>query len=190
MTCSGHADGKGSAHCSQCRITGCGGCLELVHGRYFCTNCLLETLDRVESDAVQENAEVDLHDVVFEARRRSRRNWILTGVASIVAVPGMFGTIISDPGIPLAIRPVLAPVCSIGIAYLIWAALWGIPVTWRWWKGLFRGTSFFIVSSPFGWAFLAGAFFTIPLYFGYLYGVFGGAIHEYRKNRRIAATAL
>ena len=127
----------------------------------------------------------------LEAKRRIRRNWILTGVFSVVCVPGAVSVVIEDNSpIPAALKLLAAPVAGIVAAYLVWAALWGIPAVWKWWKGLFEGSSALIFSSAFGWLILAVGFFVIPLYFGYGYGVFGGAIYEYRKNRKIAGGAL
>lgn len=190
MTCAGHADGTGQVRCSQCNVVGCAGCLELVHGHYLCTDCLVATLDRSQLDAEEQSAAIELHTAASEAKRRTRRNWILTGVGSLFVFPGTFGMVLSEPGVPAVLKPIAAPVCAIACCYLLWAALWGIPAVWRWWKGLFRGASLIVFSTPFGWLLMTVGFFIIPLYFGYMYGVFGGAIHEYRKNRRITATAL
>jgi hypothetical protein len=72
-------------------------------------------------------------------------------------------------------------------AYIAWALFWGVPPVWRGWCGLFRNGGCFIFTTPIGWLILLLAFFYIPLVGGYIYGVFGGAIYEFFKCRRVAA---
>jgi hypothetical protein len=187
MSCSGHADGTTSACCSRCAKPGCPGCLEQVDDSFFCTDCLLEKLESAEAEAYTREAEAEAQTETLQARARIKRNWILTGVISLIAVPGLIGAIVEDPTVPSGLKPFAIPVVGAAGAYLAWAALWGIPAAWRWWKGLFDGVGAFILATPFGWLLLLVTFFTIPLYFGYLYGVFGGAIYEYRKTRKVAA---
>jgi hypothetical protein len=159
----------------------------LVEGAFYCTDCLLLRLQGAESEAYEMEEEAAAQDLQGEARRRIRRNWILTGLFSLVGVPAMTSLFTDDKTIPLAVKVLAVPVAGIAAVYLIWASLWGIPAAWRWWKGLFEGTSAVIFASGFGWILLAVGFFVIPLEFGYMYGVFGGAIYEYRKARRIAS---
>jgi hypothetical protein len=72
-------------------------------------------------------------------------------------------------------------------AYVAWALFWGVPPVWRGWCGLFRNVGCFIFTTPIGWLILLLAFFYIPLVGGYIYGMFGGAIYEFLKCRRVAA---
>ncbi len=190
MPCSGHRDGIASERCSKCASLGCPECLERVDGVFYCTNCLLRRLYEAESEAYDLETTTGLRDVQLEAKRRVRRNWILTGIFSVVGIPAAASMVIEDNSFPAALKFLAAPVAGIVAAYLVWAALWGIPAAWTWWKGLFEGFSALIFSSAFGWLVLAVSFFVVPLYLGYLYGVFGGAIYEYRKNRRIAGGAV
>ncbi len=74
-----------------------------------------------------------------------------------------------------------------GGGYLAWSAYWGIPAAWRWWRGLFYRIGCILIANPLTWVFLLVSFFVVPLYFGYLYGVFGGALYEYRKAKALAA---
>lgn len=190
MSCSGHRDGIASERCSKCASPGCPECLERVDGAFYCTNCLVRKLQEAESEASDLETATAVRDVQLEAKRRVRRNWILTGIFSLVGVPAAANMVIEDNTFPAALKFLVAPVAGIVAAYLVWAALWGIPAAWTWWKGIFEGFSALIFSSAFGWLILAVSFFVIPLYLGYLYGVFGGAINEYRKTRRIAGGAL
>jgi hypothetical protein len=190
MACIGHRDGTASVSCSTCASPGCPECLEQVDNSFYCTNCLLQRLQEAEFEAYEAETTTLVRDSRLEAKRRVRRNWILTAIASVVIVPAVAGVVIEDDSFPSALKFVAGPIAGILAAYVLWAALWGIPAAWRWWKGLFAGTSALIVSSEFGWLLLAVSFFFIPIYFGYLYGVFGGAIYEYRKNLKIAAGLL
>lgn len=81
-----------------------------------------------------------------------------------------------------AAAPVLTAILG---AYVAWALFWGVPPVWRGWCGLFRNV--FIFSTPRGWFILLLLFFYIPLVGGYFYGMFGGAIYEFLKCRRLAA---
>jgi len=147
---------------------------------------LLQKLETAESEAYEVEAAAYSRDLQGEAIRRIRRNWILTGLFSLVGVPAMVSLFADDNTIPAALKLFAVPVAGIAAIYLIWASLWGIPAAWRWWKGLFENSSVLIFSSGLGWIILAVGFLVIPLEFGYAYGVFGGAIYEYRKTRRIA----
>lgn len=71
-------------------------------------------------------------------------------------------------------------------SYIAWALYWGVPPVWRGWCGLFRNMGCFIFTTPIGWLILLVAFFYIPLVGGYIYGVFGGAIYEFLKCRRLS----
>lgn len=186
MVCDGHKDGIAPERCCRCAVPGCPHCLELVTDDFYCTNCLLQELHQAEFEADDRDTKAAVRNVELEARRRLRRNWILTAAFSLVGVPAAASMVIEDSTFPAVLKPLAAPAAGIVAAYLVWAALWGIPAAWNWWRGLFEGFSALILSSAFGWLILAVTFFVIPVYFGYLYGVFGGAIYEYRKNRRIA----
>lgn len=186
MSCSGHQSGTAPAACSGCGAPGCSKCFEQVGDSLFCTDCLLKNLEGAESEAYEMETAATVQDLQGEAKRRIRRNWILTGLFSLVGVPAMTSLFTDDKTISLAVKVFAVPVSGIAAVYLIWASLWGIPVVWRWWKGLFEGKSVVIFSSGMGWLIMIVGFFVIPLEFGYMYGVFGGAIYEYRKTRRIA----
>jgi len=165
-------------------------CLERIDGVFYCTNCLLRRLHEVECEVYYSQTTEAARDAQLEAKRRVRRNWILTGTLSLFAVPAAVNSVIEDNAFPSALKFLAVPAVAIVVPYLIWAALWGIPAAWKWWKGLFEGFSAVIFSSAFGWLILAVSFFVIPIELGYLYGVFGGAINEYRKSVRVAAGAV
>lgn len=189
MACPGHGEGTGTVRCASCNKLGCEACFEFVGGAFLCTDCLVERLQQVEVATEQRNDEIESRAMVAEARGRIRRNWILTGISSLLIVPAMIDLIGHDPAVPSALKLIVGPLAGVTAAYLLWSALWGIPAAWRWWRNLFRGFSFVVFSSPFGWLVLAVSFFVIPLYLGYLYGVFGGAVHEYIKARKLARNA-
>lgn len=190
MRCAGHADGTGTVCCTVCNTPGCAGCFEEVEGVFYCTDCLLRRLQTVETEVVDTELATELHDVQAEAKRRIRRNWILTAVFSLIGIPAMMKLFTSGSDVPTVAKVLGIPGSCVLAPYLIWASLWGIPAAWRWWKGLFRDTSAFIFTSGFGWVLLAVGFLVIPLEFGYAYGVFGGAVYEYRNTKRIAAGAV
>ncbi|HUZ93591.1 MAG TPA: hypothetical protein VMU57_01620 [Edaphobacter sp.] len=186
MRCAGHLDGTGTAACGGCGSPGCEACFEQVGGAFYCTDCLLKRLQKVETETTEADLATETRNLREEAKRRIRRNWILTAAFSVLGVPAMIGLFAGDPSVPPAVKAFAVPISGIAAVYLIWASLWGIPAAWRWWKGLFENSSALVFTSGLGWIILAVSFFIIPLEFGYAYGVFGGAIYEYRKTKRIA----
>jgi hypothetical protein len=82
-------------------------------------------------------------------------------------------------------RPLIAVFVPSAVAYLVWSTLWGVRAAWTWWRGVFANSSFFAFGSSMLWLFLAVSFFTLPFFFGYLYGVLGGGIYEYRKAKAL-----
>ncbi len=190
MPCSGHRDGVASEQCSRCATPGCPECLEQIDGFFYCTDCLVWRLGEAESEAYDLEITTSVQNAQHEAQRRIRRIWILTGALSAVCVPAMANLVVEHKAMPAAVKLLAAPAAGIAAAYLVWAALWGMTAAWKWWKGIFEGFSALIFSSALGWLVLAVSFFVVPVYLGYLYGVLGGAIYEYRKTRRIAGGAL
>ncbi len=102
--------------------------------------------------------------------------------------------VLDDRSIPEAAKIPLAPLAGIWFVYLLWSAVWGIPTTWNWWRATLskvgEGWGCILFANPLTWLILLVAFCTIPLYLGYMWGVFGGAIYLYLKNRRIARGAF
>lgn len=129
-------------------------------------------------------------DTQDAARRRIRRNWVLTGIFGIIAGLLLASSLAEEPGVPSALRPLIVPLGGLAAIYLVWAGLWGIPAAWAWWRGLFEKVGLVFLGNPFVLLVLVVSFFVVPLYFGYLYGVFGGAIYEYQKCRRLAQASL
>jgi hypothetical protein len=161
-----------------------------VDSAFYCTNCLLHSLQEFEHASYRLERRTSMREAQLQAARRIRRNWILTGMFSLVAAPAMVGLVTEGSDWPEGLTVAAGCAAAIAGCYLVWAALWGIPVAWRWWRGLFAGFSGFIVTSPFGWLVLIAGFFVVPLHGGYLYGVFGGAINEYRKSRELVRTTV
>lgn len=189
MLCPGHQDGAGPLTCCNCGTPGCSGCFEQINGSPYCTDCLLKRLEGAEAQFRHERLAAEVCDVQGEAKRRIRRNWILTCLFSLVGIPGAISTITSDNTLSASAKTLISPVAALTAVYLIWASLWGIPAAWRWWKHLFSNKAGIVFASGFGWLLLLVGFFVIPLEFGYMYGVFGGAIYEYRKAKMISQDA-
>lgn len=186
ISCTGHGTGSGVVPCSGCAAPGCPRCFEQIGDALYCTGCLLRKLQTAESEACEMEVASAIHDLRATAARRIRRNWILTGLFSVVGVPAMAGMIADDRTISAAGKFFGAPIAGLAAIYLIWASLWGIPAVWNWWKNLFRDSSAAVSASGMGWLLMIVGFFMIPLEFGYLYGAFGGGFYEYRKARRLA----
>lgn len=75
------------------------------------------------------------------------------------------------------------------VTYTVWAAFWGVPVAWRWWRALGRALDrvpgarwwrpVFPLSLP-----AYGFLYLIVLSVGLGYGWWGGAFYEYARRRR------
>ncbi len=185
MQCGGHTNGGGTVVCGSCGSAGCAACFEEVEDVFYCTDCLLRRLEAVGIEAGETERANEIHDIRSEAIRRIRRNRLLTTAGLIVIALGVIDQFATDPSMSAPGKLFAVPALTIALTYLLWAFLWGVPAAWNWWKDLFENSSWLILESSMGWLVLAVGFFVIPIYFGYLYGVFGGAVYEYRKAKNL-----
>lgn len=186
MRCSTHSSREATATCARCNTQGCSECLNDVGGGLLCLACMTLRLTEAEAEIDNQAFQSQVIETQDAATRRIRRNWVLTGVFGIIAGLLLAASLAEDPGVPSALRPLIVPLGGVAGIYLVWAALWGVPAAWTWWRGLFHKPGIVFLESPFVLLVLVVSFFVVPLSFGYLYGVFGGAIHEYRKCRIVA----
>ena len=189
MKCFYHAEKDAVGTCSQCGKATCRECVEDVGGALLCKGCMVLKLQEYREQKEERAASTQLTREV--AGRKIRTSKILFGVAAILGflVGGAeaFASL-SDPKAPPFVAFLgIVPLGSVFVGYLVWSCYWGIPAIWRRWWGMFRRIGCFLIINPVIWLILVVALFEIPLFIGYMYGVFGGAIYEYRKCRRIAA---
>ncbi|HET6347768.1 MAG TPA: hypothetical protein VFH88_01665 [Candidatus Krumholzibacteria bacterium] len=76
-------------------------------------------------------------------------------------------------------------------AYIFWAAFWGVPVVWEWWRRVARGA---MPESAARWLrrliplnlIVYLWFYCAILAVGTVYGTFGGGLWQYVKARNLA----
>lgn len=101
------------------------------------------------------------------ARRKITIGWVL---AIITAIGALFA-VANELSKPQGDRDIIAVIFI--APYMVWSIYWGVPVVWR---GLVEKFGSLLPAIP------------VVLFVGYIYGALGGAIYQYIKHRRIAAT--
>src|SRR5260370_15349683 len=112
MPCFGHENGIASEQCLRCASPGCLNCLERIDGVFYCTNCLLRRLQEVEVEVYRSQATEAAKDAQLEAKRRVRRNWILTATLTLFGVPVAANSVIEDNAFPSALKLFAVPVAA------------------------------------------------------------------------------
>lgn len=141
------------------------------------------------------------------ARKIMRRNWIAGAITVPIAFIGSLIAFSTQPDKgkpPLATLIVIALVAGFVYAYFVWAAFWGYPAVWRWWRDFVRKVFNFvtkrvefkggmlIVVIIVGLCLLGPALVAAFLYFyslfwfGLAYSVLGGGVYQFLKTRRVA----
>lgn len=155
----------------------------------MCSECVVETPDgpicKRCSDKVEASRQQSAADEVKAAKRRIIRNWVLSAILYAFVLMTLFAS--GEMGRNGLVQ-------QIGIAafalYAVWSTVWGVPVVVGWWRRMINeklgGVGCAFVAGPMGWFILLFSIVLVGIHLGYLYGIFGGAIAQYRKNRRIA----
>jgi hypothetical protein len=188
MKCFYHVDRDAVGTCSQCSKAACRECIHDIGGGMLCQGCM--ALQLQHQYANQQAQAADIEAIRSAARQKLRTSKVLFFAIAVLGCVIGFGQALSslgDPKAPPFIGMLLfTPVAGLGAGYLLWSCYWGIPAIWRKWWGMLRGMGCFLFANPFTWLIVIIALFELPLMAGYIYGVFGGGIYEYRKCRRIA----
>jgi hypothetical protein len=148
---------------------------------------VLKLQERAERKEVRAAALQMTREVAGGKIRTSKILFAIAAVLGFLVGGAQAFASLSDPKAPPFIAFLaIVPLGSLFVGYLVWSCYWGIPAIWRRWWGMFRRVGCFLIANPLTWLILIVALFEIPLFVGYMYGVFGGAVYEYRKCRRIA----
>ena len=158
---------------------------------------------RLGPERARQLCEGCLRALIDSARARLRWSY---GLLVLVALPGPIigavavqrmqaGVIQSFDHLTPAEVFLIACAESTVAAYSVWAMYWGVPRAWRWWQGLFdrlgqSRVSEWIGQRVFQQTIPALLFFYVPLVFGAVYGLCGGALIEYLRCRRLATISL
>ena len=188
MNCFYHPTTDAVGFCSQCGKAACRDCIEDIRGTMLCKGCIVRTLQEqtARQDAVKESRQ----DIIDAARRRIRVSkffFIVPAIFGLLVGIGSAVTSVNDPNAPPFVAMIFGvPLGALFAGYLFWACFWGIPAIWKGWWGGFKKMGCFLIANPITWLLLIVAFFEIPLFVGYMYGIFGGGYYEYTKCARIA----
>jgi hypothetical protein len=123
-------------------------------------------------------AAVEQDDSPEVAKRRIKRSWMLTAIGGPFAFLIGFSSVFDDPSRSSLAKMALAPLAGIGVAYLLWSAIWGVPAGLAWWRKNMEDHRLE--------GFAAVLFSLVPALLGYTWGAMGGAIYLYIKNLRVA----
>jgi hypothetical protein len=192
MKCFYHAEKDAVGTCSQCGKAACRDCIQDVGGALLCKGCMVLKL---QAHAERKEAKAAVIQLTREAAGRKIRTSkilfvVIAALAFLIGIAQAFASLTDPKAPPFLAFFAMVPVGSLFAGYLIWSCYWGIPAIWRRWWGMFRRVGCFLIANPLTWLILIVVLFEIPLFVGYMYGVFGGAIYEYRKCRRIAEGAV
>lgn len=204
MKCFYHTEADAVGTCRQCQKTACRSCIEDFGGVLLCISCA-ELLKRQQAEEayqqqrraeaekivrrqrsalMQQAAEQNRETKIRKAQNKIFWSWIVGGafaaLSLLIGFVGMIGALMSkntEASSPLQIF-VGTLFATLIYGYTTWAIFWGIPVVWRWTKGV---TDSFIANLLF-WGLCS-----IPLGVAILYGVFGGGIYQFLEHRKIAA---
>lgn len=187
MKCFYHTETDAVGTCSQCGKAACRECIEDVGGALLCKGCLDLQHQAAEQEAheLEEAKQIDLET----AKKKIRTAWIIGALGGGTFGPFMAVVIANDPSSPPDVPPLplLLPLMTLGFGYGFWSFYWGIPPTWRWWRGLVSRIGCFLIANPLTWIVLIAFFFWFPVILGMYYGMLGGGIYQFRKHTRIAA---
>jgi len=189
MQCFYHPDIYSVGICTRCGKSGCHECIADVGGSLLCRSCI--DLQRRQSELNAQQEGLAGQAEVNRANNRIRWSWIVASIGvlfgAIAALVQIASAVSNEPNaLPLPAALLLTPVfCAVG-AYMFWSYYWGIPTVWHWWRSFTANVGCFIVANPLVLILLVVCFFYIPFAVAGYYGMFGGAIYQYFKHRRIA----
>jgi hypothetical protein len=194
MKCFYHPNVDAVGTCAQCQKTACRECIEDVGGALLCVGCI--SLHQQHTHEEQKVAQIDRQLTAQRAKQRIFWSWIIGGVGLVFGVfPGIIqATEISNKndlgaGVYVAI-PALVVLFIVLTGYMFWSLYWSIPVVWGWTRKFVGMFGLPDVASLVGLVILLSCCISIPLATAVYYGMFGGAIYQFLKYRRIAASAI
>jgi len=176
MKCFYHMERDASGMCAQCGKAACGECLEDVGGALLCHSC---------EKLAQQDAAAEHEMRGKKAKKRIQLINFLTIPCVIGAVP-LAIAVAAKGGIIGFFGGLVGAVLGI---YCVWATIWGLFHVLPWLKHKLSNSSFFIFLTPAGRVILLFATCYLVLIGAILYGVLGGALHQYLHYRQMAMNA-
>lgn len=191
MKCFYHNDTDAVGTCAQCGKAACRECIDDIGGALLCKGCMvLKLRQRAEQTEAQAARRQATRDSAHAKIRASKIIFLVVAIlACLIGGASAIASLADPKAPPFFAYMVGVPFGGLIAGYLAWSCYWGIPAVWRGWWGMFRRTGCFLIMNPLSWLILLVCLFEIPLFVGYLYGVFGGAIYEYRKCQKVAEGA-
>jgi hypothetical protein len=125
MRCFYHPERDASGLCSECGKAGCSECLRDVGRALLCKGCIASY--QLEAEQTARAAQEEAEREARQAKRRIRRNWIITAIASVFVAPLIAASLYEDPSVPPALKILLVPLGVVVGPYLVWGDLVGSP---------------------------------------------------------------
>jgi hypothetical protein len=183
MKCFYHPQIDAVGMCSQCGKTACQNCIGDVGGAMICSGCW--SLAQREEEIIQQEAVIDKQTQIRKAKNRILWSWVFAGIGFLIGLIFAVGAY-QDPTIKNRVVWILG--MPIGEAYFLWSMYWAVPVVWGWMKKLGEKFGFVYLSGNIMfWYVILALCCSIPLTIATYYGMFGGAIYQFIKYRKIAS---
>jgi hypothetical protein len=163
MACFYHPGEPAVGTCNECSKAGCRRCMVETAGLVLCSSCHEQLQREIEEEEANE---------VQRAARSVRRSWILAGAGAFFGLAG------------ISAHPVTWLIPLI-VAYAFWSTYWGLKWLWPLAVGWQQRTGLVLFMGARQWIMLFLVMWEVAL----AYGMFGGAIYQYRKFKAIAQTA-
>ena len=187
MKCFYHPANDAVGMCSQCGKTACPNCITDIGGAMICASC--RSLLQEEEEQIQQEAVVNRGAQIRSAKNRIIWSWVVAGI-------GLFFGIIA--GLVFAFDPknnanpvLIFLAMAIGYPYMFWSLFWSIPVVWRWIKLFGDKIGFVMVGGNVAvWVIILSFCCAVPFFIALYYGIFGGAIYQFIKYRKIASQSM
>lgn len=194
MKCYQHSETDAVGVCTQCGKAGCRDCLEDVGGSLLCKACMaLRLREAAKRDVIQGQSIGMLEQPEIEAAKvRIRWSWIVTAIFTIIIFPVYLGMMITAPdlNVPVVVKLLRSTLASLLFGYIVWSAYWGIPTIWKWLLEVAKGIRGQVSIDHFTMFALYIFFFWFPIIIGIPYGILGGGVYQYLKQRKLAALSV
>lgn len=190
MRCYRHEEIEAVGVCLQCGKAGCRDCLEDIFGSLICKTCMAVRLRESAKLGVSQLQPTGVlkRDEVEAAKSRVRWSWIVAVSFAVIMFFVYLGIIMTIPDFnaPVIAYVLLSALGSLMFGYVVWSAYWGIPTIWKWLLELAKNIRGQVSIDYLTLFALYIFFFWFPIVIGIPYGLLGGGVYQYLKQRKVA----
>ena len=153
----------------------------------ICSGCW--SLAQKEQEITQQEIILDKKAEIKSAKNRILLSWFFAGIGFVV---GIVAGLLFASDKKNDVNPILIfLIATIGYTYVFWSMFWSLPVVWGWTKSIGGKIGFtFVGGNMLIWVIILSFCCSVPLTISIYYGVFGGAIYQFLKYRKIASQSI